>query len=152
MLDTKNRCTCGKSDLTGNTVNCQIIFARIVDWFEVRINWVLHNGNIGLWRIDNIIWTIKDRLGALGAHSNAKAFGWALILIGCLIGPRYLLKKMKIKTTNCVRQVNFLLISQNSFQNWSQNLPFPFVQISAAYIVLKEHFSRHVIETLRLIA
>ena len=32
-------------------------------------------------------------LKSLGVYLKVKAFGWALILTGCLIGPRHLLKK-----------------------------------------------------------
>ena len=50
--------------------------------------------------------TINDWLSIVAAYLKAKAFEWALVYTGCLIGPGHLLKKHKIKTRK-VRQVNF---------------------------------------------
>ena len=68
--------------------------------------------------------TVNDLLSTLGIYLKIKAFWWAFIRTGRLIGPGCLSKKKKkekANTTKIVRQVNFLQKPQNSFQNSFQN-------------------------------
>ena len=66
-----------------------------------------------------IVYTVNDRLSALGTYLKTKAFVWHLFQTEYLIGPRRLLKSFLNKS---VRQVNISQKSQNSLGLFSFGL------------------------------